>query len=324
MDKIRFASEEYVNDHAFSGDYEDLTNKPFYFEEAWVLISDTFSSNALVVKPNEDLYSNGFTALGRYRFTINGTDVYEYEKTSTGGQYVIGDTSMQTIPFALRKVHSTSAESYFQFIGNVTVTSCKAEYYTNSAKCLDDVFLSNNIARTENLAGIKTSDGGEVFNDIAHNIAMASYAHAEGTVAIAYSQASHAEGNSTTARGSASHAEGVGSRTDGVAAHAEGMGTIASGQAQHAEGKNNIESADFLHIAGNGVDSVRSNAYTLDWDGNGWFAGDVYTGSTSGKNKDEGSKKLATEEYVLNSIPTMDAIYEAIMSRLPAAEEESF
>ena len=50
---------------------------------------------------------------------------------------------------------------------------------------------------------------------------------------------------------------------------------------------------------GNGSSiSNKSNAHTLDWQGNAWFAGDVYTGSTSGKNKDDGSKKLATEEYV--------------------------
>jgi hypothetical protein len=39
----------------------------------------------------------------------------------------------------------------------------------------------------------------------------------------------------------------------------------------------------------------------LDWNGNAWFQGDVYVSSTSGTNKDEGSKKLATEEFVLNN-----------------------
>ena len=44
---------------------------------------------------------------------------------------------------------------------------------------------------------------------------------------------------------------------------------------------------------GNGSDSSnRSNAHTIDWSGNAWFAGDVYTGSTSGANKDDGSVKL--------------------------------
>jgi hypothetical protein len=49
-----------------------------------------------------------------------------------------------------------------------------------------------------------------------------------------------------------------------------------------------------------------SNAHTLDWDGNAWYQGDVYVGSSSGTDKDEGSKKLATEEYV--EAATGDAI----------------
>ena len=40
----------------------------------------------------------------------------------------------------------------------------------------------------------------------------------------------------------------------------------------------------------------------MDWSGNAWYAGDIYVGSTSGKNKDDGSKKLATEEYVNSAI----------------------
>ena len=57
--------------------------------------------------------------------------------------------------------------------------------------------------------------------------------------------------------------------------------------------------SEYAHIIGNGTsDTERSNAHTLDWEGNAWYSGDVYVGSTSGTNKDEGSKKLATEEYV--------------------------
>lgn len=59
---------------------------------------------------------------------------------------------------------------------------------------------------------------------------------------------------------------------------------------------------DYVHIVGNGVsENTRSNAHTLDWSGNAWYSGDVYVGSTSGTNKDEGSKKLATEEFVHSS-----------------------
>lgn len=51
----------------------------------------------------------------------------------------------------------------------------------------------------------------------------------------------------------------------------------------------------YVHVVGNGVGSARSNAYTLDWDGNGWFAGNVFVG---GKSQDEGVKLLKTGEAI--------------------------
>ena len=68
----------------------------------------------------------------------------------------------------------------------------------------------------------------------------------------------------------------------------------------------------YASIVGNGnSDTERSNAYTLDWEGNAWFAGNVYVGSASGTNKDEGSLRLATEEdirkqYTVNVYPNQD------------------
>ena len=146
-------------------------------------------------------------------------------------------------------------------------------------------------------------------------IASGNRSHAEGDNATASNFASHAEGNRTTASGESSHAEGSNTTASGIQSHAEGYNTTASGQISHAEGRGtvaqgknqhvqgiyNIEDTTSAHIVGNGGDNYsRSNAYTLDWSGNAWFAGDVYTGSTSGTNKDDGSKKLATEEYVTN------------------------
>lgn len=112
--------------------------------------------------------------------------------------------------------------------------------------------------------------------------------------------ASHVEGGGCHATASCSHVEGLATTASGAQAHAEGRYTIAAGGAQHVEGIANIEDAEgkYLHIAGNGTFDDRSNAHTLDWNGNGWFAGDVYVGSTSGKDKDEGSKKLATEDQI--------------------------
>lgn len=56
-------------------------------------------------------------------------------------------------------------------------------------------------------------------------------------------------------------------------------------------------------VIGNGTsDTARSNAHTLDWSGNAWFAGDIYIGSTSGTDKDDGSKKVATIDDITAAI----------------------
>ena len=159
------------------------------------------------------------------------------------------------------------------------------------------------------------------------------YAHAEGHTTTASGESSHAEGSGTTASDESSHAEGSGTTASGLNSHAEGSGTTASGARSHAEGRNTIasgfsshaegygttasrrsqhaggefnkrdtESQDssyrgkYIEIIGNGTnDSNRSNARTLDWEGNACYAGDVYTKSAA---MDENAKKLATEEYV--------------------------
>ena len=117
--------------------------------------------------------------------------------------------------------------------------------------------------------------------------------HAEGNQTEASSPNSHAEGDNTTASGNSSHAEGYCTTASGEYSHAEGRTTIAQGNNQHVQGKYNIADTTSAHIVGNGTErNTRSNAHTLDWQGNAWFAGDVYTGSTSGTNKDDGSIKL--------------------------------
>ena len=164
-------------------------------------------------------------------------------------------------------------------------------------------------------------------------IASGERSHAEGSNTTASGTASHAEGNSTKASGNYSHAEGASKEASGTASHAEGYITIASGTTSHAEGwstkaqgenqhvqgKYNISDTTSAHIVGNGSGSNESNAHTLDWSGNAWFAGDVYTGSTSGKNKDEGSKILATKEYV-DSKTSANYTYDKVVYVLPPSE----
>lgn len=133
---------------------------------------------------------------------------------------------------------------------------------------------------------------GEIFNDYVDNEASGDYSHAEGYGTIARGNYSHAEGQHTTATGVGAHAEGRWATASGNYSHAEGESTIASGvyshaegyetsarsSYQHAQGKYNVEDfgRKYAHIVGNGTaDNARSNAHTLDWNGNAWYAGTV-------------------------------------------------
>lgn len=110
-----------------------------------------------------------------------------------------------------------------------------------------------------------------------------------------------AEGWDTAAPGECSHAEGYYTTAYGYCSHAEGEGTQALCSHQHVEGRYNIPDAEgkYVHITGNGEAGVmNSNAFTVEWDGTGWFQGAVYVGEYNEAERSLESKKLATEEYV--------------------------
>mgnify|MGYP004624600147 CR=1 FL=1 len=99
--------------------------------------------------------------------------------------------------------------------------------------------------------------------------------HAEGYNNTASGNYSHVEGYYTTASHHASHAEGGSTIASGIHSHAEGFYTTAGGEVQHVEGQYNIPDTDnkYAHIIGNGTSTKRSNAHTVDWYGNAWYAG---------------------------------------------------
>lgn len=180
---------------------------------------------------------------------------------------------------------------------------------------------------TKNLVGKKTT--GEIFNDYTNNIADALHSHAEGYKTEAHANHSHVQGGSTKTYGYYSHAEGQSTRTGdntltsvntnspGKGSHAEGYATVAYGTYQHVQGKYNIIDTDiteynsegkpttygkYAHIVGNGTSgSKRSNAHTLDWNGNAWFKGEIKIGGT-GQDDPTALRVLTTED--LKSIPT--------------------
>lgn len=129
-----------------------------------------------------------------------------------------------------------------------------------------------------------TASGAYSHAEGANTTASYSYSHAEGADTVASGDCSHAEGQDTTASGIASHAEGTYTVASGDYSHAEGTNTIATGDIQHAGGKYNIQDLNntYAEIIGIGTyDNARANGRTLDWNGNGWYAGKVTVGNTT-------------------------------------------
>ena len=123
-----------------------------------------------------------------------------------------------------------------------------------------------------------TASGNKSHAEGSLTTASGNTSHAEGYVTTASGAFSHAEGDTTTASGDNSHAEGNNTTASGMYSHAEGFNTKASGKYSHVQGKYNIDDTDekYADIVGNGTSaSARSNAHTLDWEGNAWYAGTV-------------------------------------------------
>lgn len=193
---------------------------------------------------------------------------------------------------------------------SITMTSTKIvdTWVGSVGKSVVSIYKVNIITNDEMKKAVLLREGCE-------NIASGDYSHAEGSNNTTNGYCSHAEGWRNTASGDGSHIEGWSNIASGDGSHAEGSNNTASGSYSHVEGYDNEASGyathvqgkyniiqqvtgpnyngKYCHIVGNGTsDTARSNAHTLDWDGNAWFAGDVYTGGTA---MDSGAKKLATE-----------------------------
>lgn len=126
------------------------------------------------------------------------------------------------------------------------------------------------------------------------NQASGNNSFAQGLSSKATGGNAFASGSGATASGIRAHAEGYITTASGKDSHAEGYATIAASDYQHVQGKYNVEDGnnEYVHIVGNGTEDTRSNAHTLDWEGNAWFAGKIYVGGT--EQDDENAVEVAT------------------------------
>lgn len=190
-------------------------------------------------------------------------------------------------------------------------------------------------------------------NSTAHGrytVASGNASFAEGSETKATGENSHAEGDWSTASGSGSHAEGVctfkrtgslieiiGTVASGDGAHAEGQATVAAGDFAHSEGQSTIANhrsqhaageynvpdsstaysgnrGTYVEIIGNGSDDDnRSNARTLDWNGNEVLAGDLTVKS--------GTTDETSISQIISDINTLKSNFQQTLTLIAEVKE---
>ena len=205
--------------------------------------------NSHVEGSGADAVGKSSHAEGGFRNTIDSADLEDITYTSTD----ISELGGQTITVKGPKSHGLQSHA--------EGTQTLAYGYSSHAEGCQTLACG----RYSHVEGYKTK-------------ALGDGSHAEGNSTTASGSSSHAEGSSTKATGRTSHAEGINTTASGDYSHAEGYYTRASGEYSHVEGKYNVEDTEdkYAHITGGGTSNIeRKNIYTLDWEGNATFAGDV-------------------------------------------------
>lgn len=241
-----------------------------------------------------------------YSVTINDI-AYETVATTTNK---IGNNSLGNFGedsgeiFLIQRISPTLALLYLNISEPPTYISLRITTQIQEVVQLDEKFISYKPGLKVNKGDIYSvlqedgtyinisSDGnGEIFND--------------GCVAPGLN--AHAQNTRTTAIGDGSHSEGFETVSKGLHSHTEGELTYAASDNQHVQGKFNIIDTEnkYIHIDGNGNyngswTDGRSNAHTLDWSGNAWFAGSIKIGGTGQDDSD--AKEIATKEYIDNVV----------------------
>lgn len=305
-----------------------IKNRPFYsetenvvlFERSSITNFDFENENLGMIQGNGNI---NFLPNIEYSINCNGNNyTCKLQSKIVGGEQIngFGDFGLQygeitnnDFPFAFLYAPAYNNQWMLVFVRtdvetySFKITGPKETIVKIPEKYLPESKNSNILNGTGNGA-VKTKYASQASGD---------YSFAEGSYTFASGDYSHAEGRDTRATAYATHTEGYETRASGDYSHAEGRGTNASGTSQHVQGRYNIVDTEnrFAHIVGNGTSSDRSNAHTLDWEGNAWFAGDVYIGGDSMDSAiklGEGSKPNLTRVTLLANSWNQDTLTQSI------------
>lgn len=233
---------DYVKNRPF---YEETETTPI-LESQQIDFSQSFRIPTSIVKGNT------------YLITWDGTD---YTITATEKEIIAGEIYAPYLEQAdgLFRIEGMTMRAADNGIHTVAIS-----LVDSTTKTIDEKFIPNTIARdntvVKHIFNIYPNEDGAI-NEI-------SYDDLSNRPPIYHAYNGHGSVSLNT----------LYNHTDGDYSVAEGMSTIASSEYQHVQGKYNIEDSSntYAHIVGNGTAiTARSNAHTLDWSGNAWYAGTV-------------------------------------------------
>ena len=261
----------------------------------------TVSSKVLATVPASDIKLNNEITINNVSFNKDRKYYIEFLGSKKLCNLVISENShaeilciisnyvIQGITYSsnlMLGVHKINADT-------TTDTFTDLIIHEEEVKCLDNKYLENDLIIQNSISLGRVGDIGVGSSAV-------------GNTVEASGMFSHAEGYGARATGNFSHAEGSFTEASGYTSHAEGDNTIASSQYQHVQGKYNIEDTEdkYAHIVGNGTDEdARSNAHTLDWQGNAWYAGKLSQEGTPTEDKDLTTKKYVDDKVAVKLLP---------------------
>ncbi len=262
---------DYVKNRPF---YEETETTPI-LESQQIDFSQSFRIPTSIVKGNT------------YLITWDGTD---YTITATEKEIIAGEIY---IPYLEQADGLFRIEGMTMFAADNGIHTVAISLVDSTTKTIDEKFIPNTIARdnkvVKHIFNIYPNEDGAI-NEI-------DYDNLSNRPPIYHAYNGHGSVSLNT----------LYNHTDGDYSVAEGMSTIASSEYQHVQGKYNIEDSSntYAHIVGNGTAiTARSNAHTLDWSGNAWYAGKVSIGTTSNVPTPTDVNDLVTKQYVDNKFST--------------------
>lgn len=275
--------------------YSQMEEQVFIEESVWDGTQTSFPTSLVAAKDGEHItvYIDDIAYPGVASETTDFNTVIVFDESVDfpwkGGKFYVSAPGMNM---------NLGGVPLSWYIGKMRATIIAEKHYP-----IRQEYLGINIKANEDRTGVILANSGDMGSAGYYAVSLGGSAEGARSVAAA-----------GWAKGTGSFTQGNSPVAYGNYSTAIGDYTVSTAQGSVATGRYNIKDTDenYALIVGNGVKGTEyidgqgwnhsySNAYTLDWQGNAKYAGDVYVQGT-GTDDLQNAKKLATEEYVTSLV----------------------